>query len=192
LIAPVNGVGATQYVGGRYAIQEFRKEANRPYATYVPIMQFGGSGTALAHWSDDDAFFGQTFTPAFTKELMTGFACDLRPGTEDEFVCPPVFFSMTTEGALADLGYAMYKLNRNKTAPPTGLAGRNWPKIVGSRRDPFAGAGGAGGTGNLSFKLTNIVKVYKANSTVGEGVDLEEPNMKVSDPFNLRDHNWAK
>jgi hypothetical protein len=192
LIAPLNGVGATQYVGGKYAIQEFRKETNRPYAAFVPIMQFGGPGTALSHWADDDPFFGQTFTPAFKKEIMTGFACDLRPGTEDEFVCPPVFFSMTTEGALADLGYAMYKINPNRTPPPTGIAGRNWPKIVGDRRDPFAGPGGAGSTGNLSFKLTNIVKVYRANSKVADGIDTEEPIIKAGDPFNLRDHNWAK
>jgi hypothetical protein len=192
LIGPVNGVGSTQYIGGKYAIQQYRKETNNPYAAFIPIEQFGGGGTALAHWSDEPPFFNQTFTPAFKKETMTGFACDLRPNTLDELICPPKFFSMTSAGALADLGYALHQINPNKTTPPLGLAGRNWPKIVGSQRNPFAGPGGGGSNGNLSFRLTNIVKVYKSNAKVTGGVDEEGPAVKSEDPFNLRGHNWAK
>jgi hypothetical protein len=193
---PVNdgtpdGLGLGQYFG-KYALQQYRLETNNRFAGFVPIEQFGGAGTALSHWSDEPPFFNQTFTPAFKKELMTGFACDLVPDTVDEFVCPPTFFSMTTEGALADLGFAMYRINPNRVSPPTGLAGRNWPKIVGSNLNPFADPNARfSDNGNLSFRRVNIVKVYKQGKTTGDGLTNEEPDLRSDDPFHLRNHNWA-
>jgi hypothetical protein len=193
---PVNNlptsVGLFQYFGGKYAIEQYRRETNNRFAGFVPIEQSGGGGTALSHWADEGPFFNQTFTPAFTKEIMTGFACDSADGTGNDLVCPPTFFSMTTEGALADLGYAMYKINPNQTKPPTGLAGRDWPKIVGSRRNPFADPNDPfNGGGNLSFRFTNITKVYKRSAQVTAGVDGKDPVIRPEDPFNLRNHNWA-
>lgn len=184
------GVGLTQYIGGTYAIRQYRIETNNRFAGFVPLEQRGGGGSALSHWADEGPFFNQTFTPAFTKELMTAFACDSEDGGIN-LICPPKFFSMTTEGALADLGYAMYKINPNKTKPPTGLAGRDWPKIVGSRRDPFSDPNSQLAGENLSFRRTNILKVYKSNSSVTAGVNAREPSNRVDDPFNLRNHKWA-
>lgn len=192
LIGPVGGVGTTQYIGGRYAIEQYREEANLPYAVFVPLEQAGGGGTALSHWADQPPFFNQTFTPAFQKELMTGFACDINPVT-GALVCPPTFVSMTTEGALADLGFAMYKINPNTTPPPTGQAGNNWPKIIGSGVDPFAGPIPLGGEGNLGFKLVNIQKVYKKTKSVNAEVNSENPAaVEKNDPFRLRNHGWSK
>ncbi len=197
LIGPLNGVGLTQYIGGKYAIEQYRKEANKPFAPFVPIEQFGGPGTALSHWDGQDPFFNQTFTPAFQMDLMMGYACEIRPGTEDELICPPKFFSLTTEGSMADLGFAMYKINPNKTPAPTGTAGRNWPKIVGSGINPFGGGAvvgdeGGGGEPGLSFRKVNIVKVFKKNPKVAGDVHPEENNeLNKKDPFNLRNHSWA-
>jgi hypothetical protein len=184
------GVGLTQYIGGKYAIQQYRIETSNPFAAFVPLEQFGGAGTALSHWSDEPPFFNQTFTPAFRKELMTGFACDVVPD-DGTVVCPPTFFSMTTEGALADLGFAMFKINPNSSPPPKNLANRNWPKIVGTQLDPFAGPPGRFNTG-LTFSRVNIVRVYKSNKAAAGGVNAEEPGPRAEDPFNLRDLNWAR
>ena len=200
LIAPLGGVGAVQYIGGRYAIQQYRIETEQPFAVFVPLEQRGGPGTALGHWADQPPFFNQTFTRAFTKELMTGFACDVDPNT-GAILCPPTFFSMTTEGSLADLGYAMYKLNPNSTPPPVGQAGLNWPKITGSGIDPFVGGrpqggeddGGGGGGGNLGFRMVNIQRVYRKHQGVGENV-LPPPQApgQPQDPFRLRNHSWTQ
>jgi len=192
LVGPVGGVGTTQYIGGRYAIEQYREEANLPFAVFVPLEQGGGGGTALSHWADQPPFFNQTFTPAFTKELMTGFACDIHPVT-GAIVCPPTFLSMTTEGAMADLGFAMFKLNPNSSPPPTGQAGNNWPKIIGSGVDPFAGPIALGGDNNLGFKLVNIQRVYKKHKKVTAEVNSENPTpIHRDDPFRLRNHGWSK
>ena len=105
LTSPLNGVGLTQYTGGRYAIQEYRKEIRNPVVNFIPLEQSGGPGTAGGHWTSISPFFVQEDT----QELMIGFA-----GTNN-------FVSETTWGSLADLGYEVARINDNvvNTVNPT-------------------------------------------------------------------------
>lgn len=79
----VNPNNSFQYTGTN-ALTQYRNLSD-PNATFVPIEQLGGPGTAGSHWDET----------LFRSELMTGFA-------ENQ---PPMPISVLTVGLLQDLGY---------------------------------------------------------------------------------------
>jgi hypothetical protein len=189
LIGPLGGFGQTEYINGDYALAGFRLETNNPVATFVPLEQRGGPGTALGHWNDFPPFFNQVFTPAFTKELMTGFACDFDPVSQT-LVCAPTFVSQATFGAMADLGYAVQGIN-GAFAAPRGLGTGRWPKIIGSTTDPFA-LNGVPPAPGLGFSQPNFkALVVESMGSTGSGVGEVDTDF-IDDPFSLRRHSWAK
>jgi hypothetical protein len=189
LIAPFGGFGQTEYINGAYGIAGYRKDIGNPIATFVPLEQRGGAGTALGHWLDAPPFFNQVFTGAFTKELMTGFACDLNP-TTGAVVCAPTFVAEATFGAMADLGFAVHGINGAFAAPKSNGTGR-WPKTVGSGANPFD-ANGIPAAAGLQFDLVTVKAATKYSlDSQGSGVG-EVVTEAVDDPYNLRMHRWAK
>ncbi len=54
--------GSFQYTGA-HALAEYRVEYNAPGATYIPVEDEGGRGTADVHWDHD----------VFGEEILTGF-----------------------------------------------------------------------------------------------------------------------
>ncbi len=191
LIEPLGGVGLTQYTGGEYAIRGYGQDIGSPVASFVPLEQRGGAGTALAHWFDAPPFFNQVFTPAFTKEIMTGFACDLDPAT-GLIVCAPTFASRATWGAMADLGYEVAGVNDNAVDPPASEATGRWPKVTGSGFDPFRDNGIAPAAG-LEFNLVNIRVVTRSRLGDGGGsAPSDVASNDSNDPYRLRGGRWVK
>lgn len=187
LIAPLGGVGLTQYVNGRYAIDGYRRDIGNPVLGFIPLEQRGGGGTALGHWNDAPPFFNQVFTGAFTKELMTGFACDAAP--DGSLVCAPKFVSNATWGSAADLGFAVQGINNFPAE--RGLGTGRWPKITGPNTDPW-GANGVPPTGDIRFNIVSLKSVYRASlGSVGSGTD-DVGTDNNEDPYNLRNHRWNK
>ena len=108
----------TQYRYDGYALARYRQESGVTSATYVPIEQDGGGGTALAHLDDDDPFFNQTTTTG-RAELMLGF---LMPAEQ--------FVSQTSFGIFADLWFVVDGVNNGEQDTPRG-GGRRRPKTWG-------------------------------------------------------------
>jgi hypothetical protein len=188
LIQPLGGVGLTQYTNGQYGIAGFRQGIGNPVASYVPLEQRGGPGTALGHWNDFPPYFNQVFTSAFTKELMTGFACDVDP-TSGALLCAPKFVSEATWGSAADLGFAVKGINEYPAQRGNGTG--RWPKVTGPTVDPFT-ANGVDPAAGLRFSIVTVKNVYRGSlGSVGSGADdLGTDNN--DDPYNLRKHRWSK
>lgn len=189
LIGARGGFGPTEYIYGEYALQAYRRESGNPVAGYVPLEQRGGPGTALGHWLDAPPFFNQVFTAAFKKELMTGFAGDFDPST-GTIVFADTFISDSTWGAMADMGFAVDGINGAFAAPKGKGTGR-WPKIVGQGSDPFSGNAIPVAAG-LQYNLVTVKSVYMdAFDSRGSGAG-DVKTEAVEDPYNLRNHRWAK
>ncbi len=188
LIGPRGGFGPTEYINGGYALKNYRRETGNPIASYVPLEQRGGAGTALGHWIDAPPFFNQAFTAAFKKELMTGFLGDIDTTTNTIIFADP-FIAEATWGAFADLGFAVDGINGAFAAPKGKGTGR-WPKVVGSGTNPFDNNGVPPAAG-LRFNLATIKASYKSPvDSEGSGVD-EVASDPVLDPYKLRRHRWA-
>ncbi len=188
LIEPLGGVGLTQYTAGKYAIAGYREGIGNPAASFVPLEQRGGAGTALGHWTDFPPYFNQVFTGSFTKELMTGFACDLDPNS-GAIVCAPKFVSPATWGAAADLGFAVKGIN--DFPAKRGLGTGRWPKITGPTVDPWT-ANGVDPAAGLRFNVVTVKNVYRGSlGSVGSGAD-DTGAGTAEDPYNLRKHRWSK
>lgn len=181
LTSALNGVGLTQYTGGRYAIQEYRKEIRNPVVYHIPLEQTGGAGTAGGHWTSLSTFFVQ---PGVT-ELMTGFS-DGQPN----------FVSQTTWGSLADLGYEVRGINDNtfNAVNPTPTLG-SWPKTtpIGSNiNNADLPDNPTGLVGNVSIRNVRIRAVTRLPiSNDGEASD-ELNTTDESDPYRLRNQRWVK
>ncbi len=189
LIDQRNGFGLIQYINGEYAISGYRKDLGNPVASFVPLEQRGGAGTALGHWFDAPPFFNQIFTPAFKKELMTGFACDFDPVTQT-VICGDHFVSEATFGAMADVGWAVEGIN-GAFAAPRGKGTGRWPKTVGSGANPFD-ANGIPAAAGLSFSLSTVTAVTM-HSLGSKGTGVSTVNTaSEADPYKLRGHSWAK
>ena len=189
LIAPLGGVGLTQYTTGRYGIEGYRKGIGNPVASYIPLEQRGGPGTALGHWNDFPPYFNQVFTPAFTKELMTGFACDLSLSGPVILICAPKFVSEATWGSAADLGFAVKGINNFPARRGNGTG--RWPKVTGPTVDPF-NSNGVLPTAGIRFDLVKLKNVYRHSvGSVGSGAD-DVGTDNSEDPYNLRKHRWSK
>ena len=79
-----------QYTG-QQALNAYKE--THPAATFIPVENDGGSGTAGAHWDEQ----------ALTNELMTGYInTDENPGTAGDN-----YLSKFSVMSLADLGYAV-------------------------------------------------------------------------------------
>lgn len=115
LISP-DASGTVQYRHDGYGLAEYRKESGNPFASYVPIEQQGGPGTALSHLDDDDPFFNQAATN-FKAEYMLGFLqqwIDVNGnGVQDagEFFSTDKFLSNTSLGIFADLWFVVGGIN---------------------------------------------------------------------------------
>lgn len=109
LLSPING----EYIGS-YALQRYRTEANKPFATFVPVQKFGGPGTAGSHWDFNDPFFNQLNTTG-RLEFMGPFSV---PGAIE-------FASETTFGGMADLWFAVRGINGSNVHV---IGPRGWPK----------------------------------------------------------------
>lgn len=191
LIGPRGGFGATEYINGSYGIKGYRRDIGNPIASFVPLEQRGGPGTALGHWLDAPPFFNQAFTPAFKKEIMTGFLGDIEftPGGFNIIFADP-FISEATWGAFADLGFAVNGINGAFAAPKGKGTGR-WPKTVGSGTNPFDNNGVPPAAG-IRFSLATVTAVYKS-PVDAEGSGANDVVTEASeDPYNLRRHRWAK
>jgi hypothetical protein len=80
-------INGFQYIGAN-ALAQYRIISGNSSATFVPVENSGGPGTAGGHWEED----------IFNAELMTGFV-------ESAGVAMPL--SRITVGSLADLGYVV-------------------------------------------------------------------------------------
>ena len=116
---------------GPFGLEAYRREFD-PGAAFVPLENAGGSGTAFAHW--DEQNFGDFGSSGDNPELMTGF---LNPNS--------TYLSQTTVFSFQDIGYAVIAL----PLPPAGwmlLAGIG-ALALAARRGRRAGvdspAGGA-------------------------------------------------
>jgi Leishmanolysin len=88
-----------QYTG-LAALAAYKTEFSQPTATFVPIEQGGGSGTANGHWDEVDSGSGPTgrTDPGgrdMRNELMTGW------------INTPTFVSRTTLASFSDIGYTV-------------------------------------------------------------------------------------
>jgi len=109
---------------GRFAVAAYRKESGNTLIRYVPVEQSGGSGTALAHWEDDDPFFNRRATTG-QAELMLG---SIDPDNDI------IFVSETTWASMADLWLSVRGVNfvnGDSTGRPSGRTGTGWVAHVG-------------------------------------------------------------
>lgn len=195
LFGAPQGAALTQYLGhrinGQYALAAYRRDSPFGLAGFVPLEQRGGPGTALGHWIDGPPYFNRVFTDDFTKEFMTGFVGDLDPET-GAFVVAPKFYSDTSFGSCADMGYAVANINGDLVGEVGNGTGQ-WPKVAGPTTDPFNANGVPNGDdGNLRFNFVTVKNVYR--QTKDSGGDSEGGNVKTDpskDPYNLRNHRWS-
>lgn len=102
-----------QYTG-QHALAAFRAEFNQPLATYVPVENAGGSGTANAHWDQrmrSSSLEGNPSDPwslspkiGIVDPYGRDLGLDLLTGAVDPDYGEP-FLSRTTVEAMRDLGY---------------------------------------------------------------------------------------
>ncbi len=108
-----------QYRHDGHALKAYRQESGRSSASYVPIEQDGGGGTAGAHLDDDDPFFNQTDTTG-RAELMLGA---LMPAQQ--------FVSETSFGIFADLWFVVRGVNPGELPNDMFGGGYTRPKTWG-------------------------------------------------------------
>lgn len=108
-------LGPLGHYTGAFALKQFRTEARKPNAFFVPVEQLGGGGTAGAHWDSAEPFFYDPDRNA--GDVMLGFITD----------APTV--SETTWAAFADLWYKVKGVNDSLpgTRPGTGRGPRISP-----------------------------------------------------------------
>lgn len=176
--------GLTQYIGGTYALQEYREAINEPLAQFVPLEQAGGPGSALGHWARAPGFDFPETNEQDTLLAFAGFFNDAG-----ELIFPSQVITEITFGAMADLGFAVTGINEELAAPP-GTGTGTWPKIVGSGDNPFAANGVAAAAG-LGFRRVNIRAVHRIDDKTGER-QVEITNTNRIDPYNLRNHRWSQ
>ncbi|MEL7500291.1 MAG: hypothetical protein AAFN77_22030 [Planctomycetota bacterium] len=194
LIEEILGVGETQYFGP-YGLNGFAQDTNNPTVTFVPIQQpseFVGPGTALSHWDDAPPFFNQVSGPRPTKEIMTGFLCDADPNGGGGTICAPKFLARASLGAMADLGFAVNGFNGQFAAPRNEIASEPWPKFITpqTQNNLFNSLERSSG---LRFDIRRSFSVLNASVSTANGSGNEgQDDRSGPDPYNLRNHNWAK
>jgi len=116
-------INGFQYIGAN-ALAQYRIISGNSSATFVPVENSGGPGTAGGHWEED----------IFNAELMTGFV---------EAAGVTMAISRITVGSLADLGYVV----NMAAADPFSLPGGPPP----NQQPPPAGPNTSTGTANNDF-----------------------------------------
>ena len=86
-----DGSGTDKTYTGPLGLQTYQSEFD-PTASFVPVEEDFGTGTAFAHW--DEVLFNNHGTEFSNPELMTGF------------ITIPNFVSDTTIASFSDIGYA--------------------------------------------------------------------------------------
>ncbi|PRY26777.1 leishmanolysin [Aliiruegeria haliotis] len=92
-VGATDGSGFDNSYTGSFALAQYQREFD-PTATFIPVEESGGPGTAYAHW--DENLFGNhlsLFGNSANPELMTGF------------LEGPTYLSATTLASFDDLGY---------------------------------------------------------------------------------------
>ena len=176
--------GLTQYIGGAFAIEEYRKAINEPFAQFVPLEQAGGPGSALSHWARVP---GLDFPETNEQDILLAFAGFFNDA--GELIIPRNVITEITYGGMADLGFAVSGINEELLAPP-GTGTGTWPKITGSGNNPFDDNGVAAAAG-LSFRSVNIKAILRLDKATGER-KIEIANTDEVDPYNLRDLRWSQ
>jgi hypothetical protein len=87
-----------QYIGAN-ALNQYRIEFNQPAATYVPVEQGGGGGTANSHWNEVDG--GAALTGITQAGTGNDMAFELMTG----WLNSPTFLSQTTLESFRDIGF---------------------------------------------------------------------------------------
>lgn len=96
-VAATDGSGSdTSYTGG-FGLSAYQAEFD-PFATFVPVENEGGGGTAYAHW--DEQLFA-SYDPLAPVAGTTG-----NPELMTGYLDAPTYTSMTTIASFEDLGYA--------------------------------------------------------------------------------------
>lgn len=184
------GLGELNYAG-QYGLQGYVQDIGNPSVLFVPVEQDGGAGTAGGHWDDAPPFFNQVFTPAFTKEMMTGFLCDVDADGNE--VCAPRFLANASLGSLADLGFAINGFNEQFLLPPNAVAVPAWPKtIAGNTQNQLFSAGDR--AAGLRYDVRRSYISLRASKASLNGTQQQPGAQDRSgpDPYGLRNHSWAK
>ena len=183
--------GEEMHYTGRYGLQGYGQDIGSLSSPFVPVEQDGGPGTALGHWDDAPPFFNRVFTENPTKEIMTGFLCDIDPTTGAQ-ICAPKFVALATLGSLADVGFAIDGFNGQFAAPPNANPAPEWPKVVNPRTQNQLFTAGERAAG-LRFDLKrNYVTIKASKSSIGNNIFGGAQNRKGPDPYQLRNNSWAK
>lgn len=115
-----NQAGAPGRYTGAYALDAYRTEFNQSGASYVPVEQEGGQGTANAHW--DENYGGNGLTGILDAQRR-----DMRDELMTGWINPNSFVSNTTIQSFRDLGYAVASPVINVPSPaPVPVPGAIW------------------------------------------------------------------
>ncbi len=168
--------GLSQYTGGTYALPEYRRAINEPFAPFVPISQ-----PDLGHWAEAPGF---VFPEENIQDIMLATAGTIA-NPDPEFI-----LTDTTFAAMADLGYAVSGVNEQFLAPRGNGTGR-WPKVNGVLvNNPFAANGVAAANGLNVQSFTGRASIsLPAEET--DRLEIEITNTNRIDPYNLRNLRWS-
>lgn len=104
-VGATDGSGTDRTYAGALGLATYQNEFEAG-ATFVPVEEGFGSGTAFAHW--DEVLFNNHGAERSNPELMTGF------------LTVPNFISETTLAAFSDIGYATEVTNPITPVPLPG------------------------------------------------------------------------
>ncbi|MEZ5774975.1 MAG: leishmanolysin-related zinc metalloendopeptidase [Hyphomicrobiaceae bacterium] len=156
-----------QYTGA-HALAEYRTLSGNPSASYVPLEDGGGSGTAFSHWEES----------IFDNELMTGYLGGSRPGN-------PI--SRLTIATLQDIGYTVNYSAADAYALPGGASddfagdtGTTGVVTVGGRASGSLETGGDADWFAVSLSAGQTYQIDLAGSRTNEGT-LSDPYLRLRD-----------
>jgi len=118
VVGATDGSGSDTSYTGAIALALYQEEFD-PDATFIPLEESGGEGTAFAHWDEElfGDFSAQNGGASNNPEIMTGFL-DANP-----------YLSLTTLGAFDDIGYVTVATLRTAAVVPLPAGG--WLLLAG-------------------------------------------------------------
>ena len=171
--------GLSQYINGQYALAEYRRAIEEPFAPFVPVSQ-----PDLGHWARGPGLFFPETNQQDVMLATTGFFNDAG-----ELIEPVEIITEITFAAMADLGFAVTGFNEQFAAPPGPGTGR-WPKITGPGTDPFA-LNGIRAAQGVAFRQVNIQRAKRRGPDTAKPEVVEVTNTNRLDPYNLRNLRWT-